>query len=190
MIRLETKRLIIKDHIKDAFEHTDRLLSDEEAAFYMEELRAVSDTDSVEELKRRVAEKERQDRIKYFFTMEDKALHRHIGEIGYFVTDFLADGKMVRLGYFLFPEFWGMDYTTEAVLEVMRYAFEENGVCRLSVSCKADSGGSLRVMNRCGMTRQRDYEAVMNRQLVRRTEFAITKTEWKILKDQLPLIVY
>ena len=190
MIRLETKRLLIQDHIRDAFEHTDRMLSDEEAAFYMAELQAVSDAGSVEEMKQQIAEKQRQDRIKYFFTMEDKALHRHIGEIGYFVTDFSAEGKSVRLGYFLFPEFWGMDYTTEAVLEVMRYAFEENGVCRLSVSCKSDSTGSLRVMNRCGMTRQREYEAVMGRQLVTRTEFAITKKEWRILRDQLPLMVY
>ena len=34
MIRLETKRLLIQDHIRDAFEHTDRMLSDEEKQLY------------------------------------------------------------------------------------------------------------------------------------------------------------
>ena len=56
------------------------------------------------------------DRKFYFLHMELKDTHEQVGSIGYTVLDRTPVGKIVHLGYFTYPKYWGNSYTTEARL--------------------------------------------------------------------------
>jgi len=76
------------------------------------------------------------------------------------------------MGYVLNRNHWGNGYMTEAVREMIRFAFEEMGMHRVAATCDEDNTRSARVMERCGMTLEgifRDYE-------VRHGKFVSTKS--------------
>lgn len=51
--------------------------------------------------------------------------------------------------------YWGFGYMTEAVKEVIRFAFEEMGLHRIEAECQTENIRSIHVAERCGMV----YEA-------------------------------
>ena len=59
-----------------------------------------------------------------------------------------------ELGWVLHPHHAGHGYATEAVRELVRLAFEELGLRRLTASCFADNTASRRLMERLGMRRE------------------------------------
>jgi len=67
-------------------------------------------------------------------------------------------GKVVDAGYAVVPEFRGKGYTTEALRAVMRFAFEENGVYRISAGCRAENHVSERIMQNCGMIKEAEFK--------------------------------
>ncbi len=78
----------------------------------------------------------------------------------------------VEIGYVLNRKFWGHGYMTEAVRELIRFAFDEMGMHRLSATCDLENERSAAVMERCGMKLEgilRDYE-------LRRGRFVTVKT--------------
>jgi len=62
------------------------------------------------------------------------------------------DHHRMELGYGLARAYWGFGYMTEAVREVIRYAFEEMGIHRIEAECETGNIRSCRVAERCGMT--------------------------------------
>ncbi|WDH96554.1 GNAT family N-acetyltransferase [Paenibacillus urinalis] len=89
-------------------------------------VRALAESES--NLKKSISQSKETDRKMYFFRIEDKFLSTHIGEIGYTVNEITPLGKILEVGYFIKPLFWGKGYTSEALEEVIRFAFEENNV--------------------------------------------------------------
>ena len=47
---------------------------------------------------------------------------------------------------------------TEAFRELLRFAFEENGVCRVTTGCDRENKGSENVMIKCGMIKEADMK--------------------------------
>lgn len=78
----------------------------------------------------------------------------------------------VMLGYVLNKKHWGNGYMTEAVHEMIRFAFEEMEMHRVSAHCDEDNIRSARVMERCGMK----FEGMMKDYELRRGVFVSTKT--------------
>jgi RimJ/RimL family protein N-acetyltransferase len=66
----------------------------------------------------------------------------------------LARGAQVELGWVLDPANTGHGYATEAVQELLRYAFEDLGVRRVVANCFLDNESSWRLMERVGMRRE------------------------------------
>ena len=58
------------------------------------------------------------------------------------------------LGWALHPDHTGHGYATEAVSELMRIAFEDLGLRRVTANCFADNEASWRLMERLGMRRE------------------------------------
>jgi RimJ/RimL family protein N-acetyltransferase len=65
-----------------------------------------------------------------------------------------ARGVQAELGWCLDPEHGGHGYATEAVGALVRIAFEELGLHRVTASCFADNEPSWRLMERLGMRRE------------------------------------
>jgi len=65
-----------------------------------------------------------------------------------------ARNREAELGWVLDPAYSGKGYATEAVLEMLRYCFEDLGIHRVVANCFADNAASWRLMERIGMRRE------------------------------------
>lgn len=82
------------------------------------------------------------------FAVFTKGDGRFIGATGLRATD-LPDGASA--GFWFSPTVWGMGYATEALLEVLRFGFEERGLGRIEANHLAINPASGRVMEKAGL---------------------------------------
>ena len=90
---------------------------------------------------------------------------------------------MHTFGYFTYPKFWGNGYTSEAMRRVLKFAFADNDVYRVTTGCLAENKGSERVMQKNGLIKEAehiDYEW-HDGKLKTRVEYRLLKPEWEYL---------
>lgn len=151
-IRIETPRLLLRDHTAADLPSHHALLRDSRAMYYLPDLETRTLAQSQANLLFSMAEIDQSDRVHVFLRIETQA-GEHVGEMGYTVTDITENGKIADMGYFTRPACWGRGYATEAARALIAYAFARGGVARLRAGCCADNRASERVMIKCGMTR-------------------------------------
>ena len=158
-IRLETPRLILRDYMPRDEEEYYQLKSDEGAmGRYQRDIMVNSRQEAREDFAKVLKDQESGERAFFFFRAEEKESGRQLGSVGYTVTDRTPVGKLVHAGYFYFPEFWGRGYGTEAMKEVIRFAFLEGGVYRITTGCLEENKGSERIMQKCGMIKEAEHK--------------------------------
>ena len=183
MIYLETDRLILRDYSADDIYAYYRLKTDEQTMYYMQDIKLDSFNAAKEELADVLADMAKDDRKFYFLHMELKDTHEQVGSIGYTVVDRTPVGKIVHMGYFTYPKYWGNGYTSEALRSVLEYAFTKNDVYRVTTGCLAENKGSERVMQKNGMIKEaehKDYEW-HDGKMKDRLEYRLLKSEWENL---------
>ena len=181
MIKLETDRLILRDYEKSDFDAYFRIKTDDETMYYMQDIRLNSIDDARAEFADVLADMEKADRQFYFLHMELKGTHEQVGSIGYTVIDDTPVGKIVHLGYFTYPKFWGNGYVSEALRKVLEYAFTQNNVYRVTTGCLAENIGSERVMQKNGLIKEAehiDYEW-HDGKMKTRLEYRLLREEWE-----------
>jgi ribosomal-protein-alanine N-acetyltransferase len=156
MIRLETERLVIRDHLPGDLEGLFRLLSDPRVMHFLPDLQVAGLDGARANLATALDEAGREDRRKYFFAILEKAGGAYVGEIGFTVLAGTAPDRVVELGYFILERFWGQGLVTEAARRVARFAFEACGVGRIEIGCCRSNAGSERVMQKLGAVKVRD----------------------------------
>jgi len=179
-IRLETERLILRDFSESDFEAYYKLKTDDQTMYYLQDIKLRSIDAARADFADVLDDMKRSDRKYYFLHMELKDSHEQVGSIGYTVTDDTPAGKMVHLGYFTYPRFWGNGYTTEALKKVLEYAFTAGNVYRVTTGCLAENIGSERVMRKNGMIKEAerpDYEW-HDGKMKTRLEYRLLKNEW------------
>lgn len=183
MINLQTHRLRIRDHISSDLGSHHKLLIDSKVMHYIQDIQTYSLEESKSNLQKAINEVNNPKRKFYFLRIENKK-SEHIGEIGYTVTDFTPVGKLVHLGYFSYPQFWGQGYMTEALKEVMRFAFMENDVFRITTGCLKDNIGSEKVMKKCNMIKEGEYKFKQyhDGEMKDRVSYRMLRDEWMKLK--------
>jgi len=180
MIHLTTERLILRDPQISDLDSWHRLLSDTDNMYYLHDIMTKSVSESRENLEAAILDSTNPNRTKYFFAIEDKNSKEFIGSVGYTVTEASHTNRQVWAGYFILPEHHGKGYTTEAFTEVIRYAFEDNDVSIINTGCFAENRASERVMQKCGLSKDNEYnERVLHDgQMKDRLKYTITKDEW------------
>lgn len=122
------------------------------------------------------------DRRKYYFLhMELKDTREQLGSIGYTVIDDTPVGKIIHLGYFTYPGFWGKGYTSGALNKVLEFAFTQDNVYRVTTGCLKENIRSERVMQKNGMIKEAehvDYEW-HDGHMKTRLEYRLLKKEWE-----------
>lgn len=185
MIRLETPRLVIRDYMPCDEEEYYQLKSDEGAMLrYQWDIMVHGREESDREFAGVLEDALKPDRKFYFFRVELKESGRQLGSVGYTVGERTPVGKLVHAGYFYFPEFWGQGYGTEAFGEVLRFAFEEDGVYRVTTGCLQENRGSERIMQKCGLIKEAehvDWQWHQDR-MKTRLEYRLLKQEYRQLK--------
>jgi len=180
MIYLQTPRLIIRDYEPEDIDDYFTLFSDKKAMYYLPKIYLRTVEEAKKQLDMVIDEIGREDRQRYFFCIKDKETGAYIGNIGYSVIENTPLGKLINTGYFILPEFWSKGYASEALREVIRFAFEENNVFRIEAGCMTENIGSEKVMIKCGMMKEADFKSCTwhDGQMKDRTSYRILKSEW------------
>ncbi len=181
MIKLETPRTIIRDHSMEDLESHHQLFSDKKTMYYLQDISTDSLEESKANLEAAVNAINEPERKFYFLRIEEKGTNKHIGEIGYTVNEVTPFGKLVGMGYFIRPEYWGQGYTSEALREVIRFAFQEKGVFRISCGCIKENAGSEKVMIKCGLKKEAEFKSFVwhDGRMKDRVEYRLLKSEWE-----------
>lgn len=180
MIYLETERLILRDFTESDFDDYYRLKSDSKTMYYLQDIQLHSEKEAREDFNSVLEDAKNKDREFYFFGIWLRKSEKFVGSAGYTVIDRTPAGKLVHSGYFIYPEFWNKGYTTEAYERILKYAFEENDVYRVTSGCLKENVRSERVMQKCGMIKEAehlDYEW-HDGKMKTRLEYRILKPEW------------
>ena len=180
MLYLETPRLILRDYVEADFAAYYRLKSDARVMYYLQDIQLFDERSAWDDFERVLDDRQNPDRTFYFLHMETKGNHAQVGSIGYTVTARAPEGKLVHAGYFTYPRFWGNGYVTEAFKRVLQFAFTENGVYRVSTGCLAENRGSERVMQKCGLVKERELPGHEwhDGKLKTRLEYRLLKSEY------------
>lgn len=181
MIRIETARLVIREPEITDLADWHRLMSDPKTMYYLRDIMTHSLEESKENLLAAISASQNPNRTHYFLAMELKETGVFMGSIGYTVTAISPVGKTVDAGYFILPEYHGKGYVTEALTELLRFAFEKNNVQRFKTGCLAENIPSERVMRKCGLVREgylKAYEWHDGRYKDRVT-YRLLKSEWE-----------
>lgn len=180
MIKLETERLIIRDHVEDDIYSLHKLISDEKVMYYLPEIKTKSLDESMENLYEAIKESKLNNRTKYYFGIVLKDSNEYVGEIGYTVLLDSTEGKVVNLGYFILQEYWGKGFTSEAVKEVINYAFKQGDVIKVETGCLKENTASEKVMKSIGMIKEGEFKkhVLLNSRLYDRVEYRLLKEEW------------
>lgn len=184
MIFLETKRLILRDYTEEDRTEYFKLMTDESVMYYLQDICLHSREEADNNFNEILADMGEGNRQWYFLHIQMKDSGKQVGSVGYTVTDVTPMGKLVHMGYFTYPEFWGNGYVTEAVEKVLEFAFEHDGVYRITTGCLKENNGSERVMQKCGMVKEAehvDFEWHYDR-MKTRMEYRMLKKDWENLR--------
>ena len=181
MIRLTTERLIIRDPVMADINDWHRLLSDAETMYFLQDIMTHSFEESRQNLEAAANDAQSPNRTKYYLAIENRETGVFIGSTGYTVTQVTPVGKLVHAGYFILPEYHGQGYMTEAFQELIRFAFEDDGVYRVSTGCLSDNRASERVMQKCGLIKEAEYKHFIwhDGRMKDRVEYRLLREEWK-----------
>jgi len=184
MIHLSTKRLFIRDPLPSDIDGWHRLLSDPKTMYFLPDIMTRSLDESRQNLDVALDEAQKPNRTKYFFTIENSEIREFIGTVGYTVIKETPLGKFAGSGYFILPEYHGQGYMTEALNEVIRFAFEDDGVYRISTGCITENRASERVMQKCGFTKEAEFKCYTwhDGRIKDRVEYRLLRDEWMIAK--------
>ena len=173
---LETPRLILRDWTGDDAEDLYRYAADPEVG----PAAGWKPHENPEE-SRRIAEMFiREGDV---WALEEKASGRVIGSLGLHKDEKRPGVPGVKMvGYVLAKDSWGQGRMTEAVKEVMRYAFEEEGLRMLTVYHFPWNDRSRRVIEKCGFRKEgtlRESFVRFDGTLMDEVCCSLTVEEWK-----------
>ena len=152
-IRLETPRLILREHRAGDLAPLHAILSDPAATWYLPDMykRDIAETEAY--LRSVMRDAEAAMRLRFNLIAEDRATGEVLGSIGLHAVDSAPDGAHYAMGYFLRPESWNRGLATEAARAALAFIFSANA-WRVSAACLAENLGSRRVLEKCGMTQE------------------------------------
>ncbi len=184
MIKLESDRLILRDHISSDLEAMHSWISDPEIMEYLD-----WKTNSIEEtslkLKESIDENFNPNRKKYFFAVVQKKNDKVIGDAGFTILSKNDYGGVAECGFFIQKKYWGIGIATEAISRINAFAFNDLGLHKMTAGCDAENKASERVMIKCGMTKEAEFKKhhFHRNKWGDRLKYALQKDEWvKLIK--------
>ena len=166
-VQLRGDRILLRERVADDVEAIHRWRADPRVMQFVSFRSA-----SLEETRRHlheesIAEQARgRDREKFFLAVDLLDDGRSIGGVG-LMRD--APGE-ADLGWFLEKAYWGRGYASEAARLLLDFGFGELGLQRMRATCRSENAASERVMQKCGMQRERVADG--------RCYYAVDRSAW------------
>jgi len=183
MLRIEGKRIYLRDHLASDLGVFHSWLSDPAVTHYLS-LRTRSLKESLIVLAESLQENDRRTRTKFHFAIVLRENNAIIGDAGFTIEDRAQSGGVADLGYFLLQPYWGQGYATEAAGLILGYCFTVLKLHKVTAGCHAENLASERVMIKCGMMREayRRKQHFLRGEWRDRVEYALLYEDW--VKDQ------
>jgi ribosomal-protein-alanine N-acetyltransferase len=157
LTRIETERLLIRDHLARDLADMQDLLSRELEMHYLPELTAATAAEAKANLEQARIQQAKADRTLFFFAILEKSSGGYVGEIGFSCEEPTPLGCLAHLGYFTKHEYWNQGYITEAGRAVLRFGFESCRVWKFKTGCLAENRISERVMQKLGFRKEAEF---------------------------------
>ena len=180
---MHTPRLLLREYRWEDLAEHNKLITDPDVMYYIQDVFSRSFAESLDNLAVAAASKyeDPAEREFVFLVIADPETEEYMGGIGYTVLERSPAGKRVEPGAFLKREYWGKGYVTEALEELLRFAFEEDGVRRVDSCCLSDNLRSARAMEKSGLIfegERRGFEWHVD-SVKSRKYFGLLKEEWE-----------
>lgn len=182
MIKLGTKRLLIRDHIEEDLDDLFDLISRPFEMKYVMDLFVVDPKGAQDNLDVAMRDIGKTGRKHYFFAIIESETSKYVGEIGFTVLDENPSGKLLELGYFTKREFWGRGLTTEAAELCVDYAFKELDAWKITAGCIKENSASERIMIKLGFQKEgelRNHQSV-DQKWKDRVVYGLLKSEYQM----------
>jgi ribosomal-protein-alanine N-acetyltransferase len=181
MIHLKTKRLLIRDYRETDLPQYYQLFTDPQVINFIEDTKLNSINEAHQRLATEIGTNCSDDRIKYFFAIEEWNTGKFLGEIGFTITSNHPAGKIANLGYLLLPQYWHHGYITEAANQVIDFAFKQCNVHKIMAGCLLANVASEKVMKKCQMKKEGQYEQQFWHEghWVASVEYGLLLDDWK-----------
>ena len=185
-MKLETKRLILRDFVANDWQ---RVLEYQSDPLYLRYYHWEERTpEAVKEFIRRFLDHQQQEpRTKFQLAAVLKSNGLLIGNCG--VRMEYIGAEEAEIGYEFDPTYWNHGYATEAAHVMVDYGFSRLDVHRIWAACVADNTGSAHVLEKLGMKlegRFREHRYYKNRWWDS-LYYAILEDEWKAHKQTQPV---
>lgn len=99
------------------------------------------------------------------FAVQLKESGKLIGDCGIMVSE-LDENQENDLGYIIYHNYWGRGFGTEAAQACLNYAFNELGLTRMAANMAFDNFSSIRVAEKIGMKKEKEFLNKRNRNLL------------------------
>ena len=93
------------------------------------------------------------------FIIRERSDSSFIGEIG--LTYAPPRYLKAEVHYSIVPAHWGHGYATDALRAVISYCFDELGLHRIEAGCAVDNLASIRVLEKCGFTKEGRHRKIL-----------------------------
>jgi ribosomal-protein-alanine N-acetyltransferase len=179
MLRIDGKRIYLRDHQASDLDVFHAWLSDPVVAQYLT-WRTSTPDESLILLAEALRENNSHPRAKDYFAIVMKANDQIIGEAGFTVESRAENGGVADLGYFLLKEYWGKGYATEATELMIGYCFTVLGLHKVTASCDAENRSSENVMKKCGLEREayQKKQYLLEGKWRDRLEYGLLREDW------------
>ena len=155
MIKIETERLLIREHNMEDLNDYHAWISDPAVMRYVAGFRVTrSIEESLASLTAAIESRKEIPRKKYFAALARKDTGQYIGSIGGMIDRLEKNGGIMGIGYFLNKDYWRNGYASEAAKAWIDYSFDSLCVHRIAASCDSENAPSERVMLNCGMKKE------------------------------------
>jgi len=180
-------RIYIQSHKEQDLLNYHKLMSDKESMFFLPDLLCNTIEESKKSLAIAINEASfGEKRMKYFWGIFLKD-GTYLGEIGYTVVSIdHLNNKCVNLGYFIYKDYWNKGYVSEAVKEVLHFAFNIDNVVKIETGCLIDNVYSERIMIKLGFNKEshKKKSRWLNGKWIDRVEYGFTKEQYLFITNE------
>jgi len=143
------EKIRIREHIPDDLEEFVEWQTDPEYGKYISWLPR-SQKEAKKHFEKSIINQTDNKRSQYFFAVVDSDSGEYLGDVGFT----LDDKKFGDCGWFIRKRYKNLGIATKAVKELIRFAFLELNLSKLTASCLKSNVASMRIMEKCGFTQK------------------------------------
>lgn len=147
-MQIVTKRLIIRDFVRDDWESVHQYASDEQVTEYME-WGPNAEKDTKQFIEHTLLMQQQNPRKDYEFAVVLRDTSELIGGCGIHI-----DQSNGEIGYCFNPDYMGKGYATEAARALLKFGFNDIGLHRIFAKCRPQNVRSANLMKRLGMKQE------------------------------------